>query len=200
MLTIMKNIILASQSPRRKQLLEQAELSFTIRTAHSDEDFPPGMAPEEVPLFIARNKARAVADTLSPQERSAALIIAADTVVLLDGKIIGKPADEADAAAILGVLSGRMHRVVTGVTMWTSEGERSFSEVTEVYFGTLSPEQIRHYVSRYRPLDKAGAYAIQEWIGLAGIRKINGDFYNVMGLPVSRVLQELQEMTAGAVL
>lgn len=187
----MKNLILASQSPRRKQLLEQAELEFVIRTAHSDEDFPADMDPELAPLFIASNKAKAVFETLEATERKDALIIAADTVVILDGKIIGKPKDAADAKNILRTLSGRVHKVVTGVMLYTEASQTGFSEMTEVHFLTLTEAQITHYVDQYQPLDKAGAYAIQEWIGLAGIEKINGDFYNVMGLPVSKVLSAL---------
>lgn len=187
----MKKIILASQSPRRKQLLEQAELSFEIRTAHADEDFPPDMDVAQVPLFIAANKAAAVLDTITPEERDQVVIIAADTVVVLDNKIIGKPVDEADARAILRSLSGRVHRVITGVVVLTSDSREELSEVTEVHFHSLTEDQIAHYVERYQPMDKAGAYAIQEWIGLVGIKKIDGDFYNVMGLPVNKVLQVL---------
>lgn len=191
----MKNIILASQSPRRKQLLEQAELSFAIRTAHSDEDFPDDMAAEEVPVFIAGNKADAVFQLLTETEQKDALIIAADTVVILEGKIIGKPADMEDAKNILGQLSGKIHKVVTGVVLLTDREKKQISEVTEVHFLHLSETQISHYVERYQPLDKAGAYAIQEWIGLVGIRKIDGDFYNVMGLPVSSLIREIERMS-----
>lgn len=190
----MKQIILASQSPRRKQLLEQAEINFTIRTAHADEDFPAEMEAELVPLFIAKNKAAAVSDALTDAERANSIIIAADTVVVLDGKIIGKPADEEDARTILNTLSGRIHKVVTGVVIRSAEGIKEISEITAVHFLSLTAEQITHYLSHYKPYDKAGAYAIQEWIGLIGIKKIDGDFYNVMGLPVSRVLAELNQL------
>lgn len=191
----MKQIILASQSPRRKQLLEQAEITFTIRTAHADEDFPADMDVELVPLFIAKNKATAVSESLTDDERANSIIIAADTVVVLDEQIIGKPADEEDARAILNTLSGRVHKVVTGVVIQTLEGIKEISEITEVHFLPLTAQQITHYLTRYKPYDKAGAYAIQEWIGLTGIKKIDGDFYNVMGLPVSRVLAELAGLT-----
>lgn len=186
------NIILASQSPRRKQLLEQAEVSFVIRTAHSNEDFPAGMPVDDVPLFIARNKALAVADTLDAMARAESVIIAADTVVVLDDEIIGKPQDEADAIRILQRLSGRMHRVITGVSMHAAGHSVDLKTVTEVYFHEISTEKITHYVQQYQPMDKAGAYAIQEWIGLTAIQKINGDFYNVMGLPVSEVMAALE--------
>lgn len=187
----MEHLILASQSPRRKQLLEQAELSFVIRTAHSDEDFPADMEPEQAPLFIASNKAEAVFQTLHEAEQQNAIIIAADTVVILDGKIIGKPIDTDDAKNILRQLSGKVHKVVTGVVIFSKNKKEEISEITEVHFLPLSEEQINHYVEKYKPLDKAGAYAIQEWIGLTGIKKIDGDFYNVMGLPVSKVLNKL---------
>jgi septum formation protein len=188
----MEHLILASQSPRRKQLLEQAELSFVIRTAHSDENFPADMEPEQAPLFIASNKAEAVFQTLNEEEQQNAIIIAADTVVILDGKIIGKPMDAGDAKNILRQLSGKVHQVVTGVVIFSKNRKEKINEITEVHFLTLSEEQIDHYVEKYKPLDKAGAYAIQEWIGLTGIKKINGDFYNVMGLPVSQVLDKLK--------
>lgn len=192
----MKNLILASQSPRRKQLLEQAELSFTIRTAHSDEHFPADMDPEQAPLFIAANKAEAVFLELSEAEQLDALIIAADTVVILDGEIIGKPVDAEDAKNILRRLSGKVHKVVTGVVLFAAGEKQEINEITEVHFLPLDEQQITHYVEKYQPLDKAGAYAIQEWIGLTGIRKIDGDFYNVMGLPVSKVLTVLHRMNA----
>ncbi|WP_205529350.1 Maf family nucleotide pyrophosphatase [Taibaiella koreensis] len=191
----MKKIILASQSPRRKQLLEQAELSFEIRTAHANEEFPDTIEAAQVPLFIAGNKARAVWDALPETERSQTIIIAADTVVVLDNRIIGKPVDEADACAILRSLSGRTHKVITGVVILSDGQEETLQEITEVDFLPLSEEQITHYVSHYQPMDKAGAYAIQEWIGLVGIRRIAGDFYNVMGLPVNRVLQTLKRLS-----
>ncbi|MFA6058188.1 MAG: Maf family protein [Taibaiella sp.] len=187
----MEHLILASQSPRRKQLLEQAELSFVIRTAHSDENFPADMEPEQAPLFIASNKAEAVFETLNEAEQQNAIIIAADTVVILEGKIIGKPTDADDAKNILRQLSGKVHKVVTGVVIFSKNKKEEISETTEVHFLPLQEMQIDHYVEKYKPLDKAGAYAIQEWIGLTGIKKIDGDFYNVMGLPVSQVLNKL---------
>jgi septum formation protein len=188
----MEHLILASQSPRRKQLLEQAELSFVIRTAHSDENFPADMEPEQAPLFIASNKAEAVFETLSTTEQQQAIIIAADTVVILEGEIIGKPIDTEDAKNILKRLSGKIHKVVTGVVIFSKNKKEEICETTEVHFLPLSEAQIDHYVEKYKPLDKAGAYAIQEWIGLAGIKKIDGDFYNVMGLPVNKVLNTLK--------
>ncbi len=182
----MKKIILASGSPRRKQLLEQAEIVFEVKTVPTAEHFPEGMAPEEVAVFIAGNKAKGVMDSLEAREDT--VVIAADTVVILDNRILGKPRDEADAIEMLSALSGRMHKVITGVVLQTAQQITTFSETTQVYFKQLSPEQVQHYVRRYQPMDKAGAYAIQEWMGLIGIARIEGDFYNVMGLPVHKVV------------
>ena len=175
-------IILASQSPRRKQLMELAEFEFEVLIADVDETNPPGMPGELVPEFLARKKADAVSHLAND-----AIVIAADTVVLLDHHILGKPVDEANANSILQQLQGRMHKVVTGVCIRKGAKEVSFSVTTEVYFRSLTNEQISHYVTNYKPYDKAGAYAIQEWIGVIGIEKINGDYYNVMGLPIGDV-------------
>ena len=185
----MAKIILASQSPRRKQLLEMAEIAFEILIADVDETNPPGMPGELVPEFLARKKADAVTHLVQD-----AIVIAADTVVLLDHHILGKPVDAVDAIAILQQLSGRMHKVVTGVCIRKGTREVCFSTTTEVYFRPLSDEQIVHYVSHYQPFDKAGAYAIQEWIGVTGIEKINGDYYNVMGLPIGEVVIALGKL------
>lgn len=183
----MDRIILASGSPRRKQLLQQAEIEFDIQVADIDETPPSGMPVETVPEYLAIKKAKVVAG-----KNNDAVIIAADTVVILENEILGKPEDEDDAKAILKKLSGKVHLVVSGVCIRYGANEHSFSDKTEVHFNTLSDEQIAHYVQQYKPFDKAGAYAIQEWIGLTGIQKINGDYYNVMGLPVNRVISYLQ--------
>jgi len=170
-------------------LLEWAEIPFEIIIKETDETYPVDMAMEEVPIHIARNKARAI--SASPDR----LVLAADTVVVLQEEIIGKPRDTADAMAILRKLSGQTHQVITGVVMMRGEAEIAFSDITEVSFHALSDEQISFYVEKYQPFDKAGAYAIQEWIGVTGIRGIRGDFYNVMGLPVSRVVKALQQFS-----
>lgn len=183
----MQPIILASKSPRRKQLLEWAEIDFTVEAKETDETYPDGLPVAEIPVHIARMKALAVRNGLI----SDSIIVAADTVVVLDDQIIGKPQDTADAIRILSRLSGRKHLVITGVVMLQGEKEIAFSESTEVNFLSLSRKQIEFYVEKYRPFDKAGAYGIQEWIGVIGIEYIRGDFYNVMGLPVSRVVQSL---------
>jgi septum formation protein len=185
----MPDIILASQSPRRKQLLEWAEIDFEIMIANTDESFPADLKTVDIPIYIAKQKAEAV-----KQKAQNKIIIAADTVVVLDGEIIGKPVDRTDAINILTRLSGRQHQVITGVVIGYGEKEISFADVTDVSFHQLSENQITFYVDNYKPYDKAGAYAIQEWIGVTGIKCINGDFYNVMGLPVSRVVAGLKNI------
>ena len=183
-------LILASQSPRRKQLLEWAEIPFEVIVHDTDESYPSSLDPEAVPEFIACAKAIAVLDSLPPTERGRPLL-AADTVVVLDGEIIGKPKDREDAINILRRLSGKEHRVITGVFILREGRKISFADTTRVCFHALTEAQIVFYVDKYKPYDKAGAYAIQEWIGVVGIRSVDGDFYNVMGLPVSRVVQAL---------
>lgn len=185
-------IILASQSPRRKQLMEAAEIAFEIVIADVDETNPPGMPGKEVPEHLALKKATAI-----EADHHDSLIIAADTIVLLDDEILGKPKDADDAKKILSKLAGRMHEVVTGVCMKRGDKEICFSCVTEVYFRPLTAEEISHYVDHYQPFDKAGAYAIQEWIGMVGIEKINGDYYNVMGLPIGEVVKRLGSIVNG---
>lgn len=184
----MDRIILASQSPRRKQLMEAAEIAFEIVIADVDETNPPGMPGEQVPEHLAKKKAAAI-----EKEYADAIIVAADTVVLLDGEILGKPKDATDAEYILSKLAGRIHRVVTGVCIQKGSQQHSFSITTEVHFRTLTADQIKYYVAHYKPFDKAGAYAIQEWIGMVGIEKINGDYYSVMGLPIGEVVKALKQ-------
>jgi septum formation protein len=187
----MNTIILASQSPRRKQLLEWAEIPFEIVVKETDERFPPGLTPTEIAIYIARNKALAVQQLRKDTD----VILAADTIVVLNDNIIGKPVHREEAITILLALSGEKHRVVTGVVIRRGDEELAFADVTEVEFHDLTTEQIEFYVDKYKPYDKAGAYAIQEWIGVTGIKSVNGDFYNVMGLPVSRVVQALEKFT-----
>jgi len=193
----MRSIILASSSPRRKQLLEWAEVPFEIVVKSIDEDFPPTIPVDDVPVFIAREKAIEVKrylDEAFHQQHINKPILAADTVVVLGSKIIGKPLNRKEAIETLQLLSGNIHRVITGVVIHYNGSEVAFSDVTSVEFHELSDEQIEFYVNKYEPYDKAGAYAIQEWIGVIGIKSVQGDFYNVMGLPVSRVVQELQKL------
>ena len=181
-------IILASQSPRRKQLLEWAEIDFEVIIGSTAEDYPNDLAIEEISVHIARQKAIAVKKELTDDR----IIIAADTLVILNDKVIGKPTDRNDAIKILSELSGQKHLVITGVVIVNNKKEISFADITEVWFHELTTSEIEFYVDKYKPFDKAGAYAIQEWIGVTGIHSIDGDFYNVMGLPVSRVLQALR--------
>lgn len=185
--------ILASQSPRRKQLLEWAEVDFEIIIASTDESYPPNLPPDEIAMHIAAGKARAV------QQRAGAerVIIAADTIVVVDNDIIGKPARREEAISTLKRLSGRRHQVITGVCLLNGKEEILFADTTGVEFHPLTEDLIIFYVDKYKPYDKAGAYAIQEWIGVVGIKSVTGDFYNVMGLPVSRVVQALKSFSLG---
>ncbi len=192
----MPSFILASQSPRRKTLLEWAEIPFEIIVSDADESYPASLAIETVPEFIAKNKALAVKEMILSTKPTLVnqCIIAADTVVVLDQKIIGKPNNKQEAIDSLLALSGQTHKVITGVVLLYQGQEISFSETTLVEFHTLTPEQIEFYVNKYKPYDKAGGYAIQEWIGVVGIKKITGDFYNVMGLPVSKLVQTIKQL------
>ena len=189
----MKNIILASGSPRRKMLMEWAELKFEVRVSDVDESFPIGMESHEVASFISMKKNVAVFEKLNELEKLNSIVISADTIVVLGEEIIGKPIDRDDAISILKRISNKNHNVITAVNIRSADKNISFVENTIVYFHDLTIDQIIHYVDVYKPYDKAGAYAIQEWIGVVGIKKIVGDFYNVMGLPISRLLKELGE-------
>lgn len=190
-----QRVVLASQSPRRKQLLEWAEIPFDVIVRNTDESYPPGLPMDVIPVHIARQKALAVQNCDEYKlYKAGATIVAADTVVVLDNTIIGKPKDREEAIDILSALSGHKHLVITGVVILHDGEETAFSDTTEVWFHPVTTGEIAFYVDKYRPFDKAGAYAIQEWIGVTGIKRINGDFYNVMGLPVSRVVQVLKEL------
>jgi septum formation protein len=186
----MQNIILASQSPRRKQLLEWAEVPFEVLVQETDESYPPNLTPSEIAIHIAKNKALAIKNST----KISIPILAADTIVVLQNEIINKPKNREDAIGILTKLSGKKHQVITGVVILHNEKEIAFADVTEVEFHRLSTSQLAFYVDKYKPYDKAGAYAIQEWIGVVGIKSINGDFYNVMGLPVSRVVDIINNL------
>ncbi len=188
---IMAKFILASASPRRKQLLNWAEVDFEIIIHPTDESYPSELPPEEVAINIALQKAMAVAAKVEKDK----IVIGADTIVVLNDEIIGKPKDRLDAIRILSKLNGACHKVITGVAIVQHDKKISFYDSTEVVFHSLKPEEIEFYVDKYKPYDKAGAYAIQEWIGVIGIKKVNGDFYNVMGLPVSRVVQALSQFS-----
>lgn len=184
-------VMLASNSPRRRELLGMIVPEFAVAPPKEiDETYPGDLAPEKVPEYLSLLKARAYHDCLAANQ----LIITADTVVILDGRILGKPCDEADAVAMLRALSGREHTVVTGVTLTSLGGMRSdtFSVSTKVRFAEIADAEIADYVARYAPLDKAGAYGIQEWIGAAAIEGIEGSFYNVMGLPLHALYMHLK--------
>lgn len=183
-------IVLASNSPRRKELLAQLGLDFSVRTlADVDESFPVGLTNEQTACYIAKKKAEAHAAQMADDE----LIITADTIVCSEGKVLGKPVDEADAKLMLQQLSGRTHQVVTGVALVTKTKQTDFAVTSDVTFAQLSDSEIDYYVAHYRPMDKAGAYGIQEWIGLVAVEELRGSFFNVMGLPVQRLYGVLKE-------
>ena len=186
----MKNykIILASNSPRRKELLAGLDIDFEVKVLPGiDESYPEYLSVDEIPQYIAQEKAEAYRNLIDEET----LVITADTVVVLGNEILGKPKDDEDAYRMLRQLSGKTHQVITGVYLMTKEKERGFSVVTDVTFKELSDEEIDYYVEKYRPLDKAGAYGIQEWIGYIGVTGLNGSYFNVMGLPVQRIYNEL---------
>lgn len=179
---------LISHSPRRIQLLQDLGFTFKVGETHVEEVYPPSLAGEQIPVFLSRLKA----DHAKVPFADNTLIITADTVVLSGGKVLGKPSGEAEAREMLRLLSGKTHQVITGVTLHSSAKTISFSEQTDVTFSLLTDEIIDHYIATYKPFDKAGAYGIQEWIGMVGVESINGCFYNVMGLPVHRLFREMQ--------
>lgn len=183
------NIILGSGSPRRKELLQGLGLEFQVLVRKGiSEEYPADMPAQEVAQYIAEEKAAAYTDLLSDSQT---LVITADTVVICDGQILGKPADAADARRMLAMLGGKTHQVATGVCIETKEKKVAFHVTTDVTFKQLTDDEISYYISNYRPFDKAGAYGIQEWIGYIGVTAMNGSYFNVMGLPVQRIYQTL---------
>lgn len=186
----MKKIVLASNSPRRRELLAGLGYPYEVRVLDGiDESYPDTLRGSEVAAYISRVKAEAYRATMAEDE----LIITADTIVCLDDRVLGKPADELEAIAMLRSLSGRTHQVYTGVTIVTSVDNSTFVSRSDVTFSSLTDEEINHYVTHYRPMDKAGAYGIQEWIGYIGVERIEGSYFNVMGLPVQRLYSELKK-------
>jgi septum formation protein len=181
-------IILASKSPRRKQLLEGLNLPFEVVVREVDEVFPENMPMEEIPVYLARLKA----EPFLEEQENKVLVITADTIVWIDGEVLGKPVDYQHAVEMLRKLSGRTHVVVTGVCLTSAEKQVAFSSVTDVHFKELSDEEIEYYLDLYHPYDKAGAYGVQEWIGYIAIDRIKGSYFNVMGLPVGRLYEELK--------
>jgi septum formation protein len=184
-----KTILLASNSPRRHELLRQAGLNFTLIQNNYEEVVPNDLSPEKVPEYLARKKAEFHKALLKGDE----VMLTADTVVKLDDEILGKPKSTPEAVELLNKLSGRWHEVITGVCLLSRSLEVSFSDTTRVQFRKLTYEEIDYYVRNYLPYDKAGAYGIQEWIGLIGIQKIEGSYFNVVGLPINKVWYELQQ-------
>ena len=183
-------IILASNSPRRRELLGGLGIDFTVKVIGGiDESWPHELKGEDIPLYISREKAAPYKATIAPDE----LVITADTIVYVDGEVLGKPRDKADARRMLRLISGRWHEVITGVTLMTAEREHSFAVTTKVKFCNLSDSEIDYYIKNYAPMDKAGAYGIQEWIGYVGVEAIEGSYFNVVGLPVQRLYRELIE-------
>ena len=184
-------VILASGSPRRRELMAGLGVNYEVRILPDvDESYPDTLQGEEIPLYIAKEKADAYIPMMQPDE----LIITADTIVWLDGKVLGKPRDREDALQMLRTMSGRTHEVFTGVCITTTDWQRSFTAQTEVRFATLSEEEIAYYVDNFQPMDKAGAYGVQEWIGFIGVENISGSYYNIMGLPVQRIYNELKRL------
>lgn len=188
----MSEIILGSASPRRQEIMRASGYEFKILTAGSDEEVHPSWDVYDTPVNLAVHKAELLLPKISEQDF---ILVTSDTVVILDGKIIGKPIDREDAINILRTLSGRTHEVVTGVCITSPDGNRSFSDLTRVTFRKISMEEIIHYVDNYEVMDKAGAYAIQEWIGMVAVTGIEGSYFNVMGLPIHKVYQAIEELS-----
>lgn len=183
-------IILASASPRRKELLSKLDIDFTVKTLYDvDESFPASLPVVQVPQYISRKKADANRQEMQDND----MVITADTVVAVGRRILGKPKSAEEARTMLKLLSDRYHRVVTGVTIMTAKRTETFATVSRVRFTRLNDEEIDYYISKYKPFDKAGAYGIQEWIGMVGITELNGSYFNVMGLPVQRLYAKLKE-------
>ncbi|MEM9834446.1 MAG: Maf family nucleotide pyrophosphatase [Bacteroidota bacterium] len=183
-------LILGSQSPRRQQLMQELGIPFTTEVISIDEHFPDDLAVDRIAEYLAREKGKAHLDSLTDDR----LVITADTTVVIDQQVLNKPYGAAEARTMLRQLSGRSHRVISGVCFTTSQWQRSFSECTTVYFDPLAEEEISFYIEKYQPYDKAGSYAIQEWIGMIGISRIEGSYFNVVGLPVNRLYYELKQL------
>ena len=184
-------IILASNSPRRKELLSGLGVDYEVKTLPDvDESYPDGLSGEEIAKHIARGKAEAYRSLIQADE----LVITADTIVWLDGTVMGKPKDEEEAKDMLMRLSGKTHQVITGVCLTTASTQKTFATVTDVTFATLTDEEVDYYVTRYQPMDKAGSYGVQEWIGFVGVENLSGSYFNVMGLPIQRLYTELKRL------
>lgn len=183
-------LLLASQSPRRRELIAGSGIPFTLTAKYDCEEcYPATLATEEVPAYLSRLKSEAYPEALAEND----VLLTADTVVILEGEVLGKPKDRADAILMLGRLAGNRHTVITGVTLRTATRTETFSARSDVWFRPLTEEEITYYVDTCKPFDKAGSYGIQEWIGYVGIERIDGSFYNVMGLPIQRLYLELEK-------
>lgn len=187
------NIILASNSPRRQQLLSAIGLDFIVKTKPVDETYPSDLPATDVAEYLARKKGQAYQKDLLEKE----LVITADTIVVIGDVILNKPKDFEEAHNMLTLLSGKNHQVITGVCFTTQDKQISFKDITEVYFRQLKEKEIHYYIQHYQPYDKAGGYAIQEWIGMVGIKKITGSYFNVVGLPVEKLYEYLDKMVDG---
>jgi septum formation protein len=181
-------IILASASPRRRQLLEALDVDFVIKTKNTDESFDNNTAIWEIPCQLAQRKARAFLSEIAENQ----LVIAADTIVSIDNEVLNKPQNEQEATTMLQKLSGQCHEVITGVCLLSLHKEKIFYDVTKVFFKSLTEEEIAYYVKKYKPYDKAGSYGAQEWLGMIAIERIEGSYFNVMGLPVHKLYEELK--------
>jgi len=182
------HIILASQSPRRQELLQGLNIPFDVQVIEVEETYPPEMVGVDIPMYLAEKKAKAFAGSMENNT----LLITADTIVWHEGRVLGKPTDKADAAAMLQALSGKTHQVITGVCISTLRKRKTFHVISEVRFAKLNPKEINYYIENFNPYDKAGAYGIQEWIGFIGVEFIEGSYFNVMGLPIQRLYTELK--------
>jgi septum formation protein len=183
-----KKIILASKSPRRQELLKGAGISFSVITRDTNEDFPETLREEEIARFLAEKKAGAMIDLLDENT----IIITADTIVCINGQVLNKPVDKNDAVRMLNILSGNMHYVHTGVCLYSQNRKITFHETTKVFFKDLDEDEIEYYIETHRPFDKAGSYGVQEWMGYVGMKRIEGCFFNVMGLPMHSLYENLK--------
>lgn len=184
------NIVLASKSPRRQELLKGIGVDFTILTKEVDENYPQRLPAIDVAPFLSLKKAKAFEDAELPDNY---MVITADTVVIVENEILGKPKDRDDAVRMMNLLSGKVHKVVTGVTVHTKEKTKTFSVISKVTFEALDNQEVNYYIDNFKPYDKAGAYGVQEWIGYIGVSNVEGSYYNVMGLPTQKLYKVLKE-------
>lgn len=185
-----KTILLASKSPRRQQLIKELGINYKLINIEVEEDFPEHLKAQEIPLYLCELKANGYTNTLADDE----ILLTADTVVWINDKVLNKPLDRKEAYDMISLLSGKKHEVYTAICLKTNKSQQTFYDVSSVYFNVLTEDEINYYIDNYSPYDKAGAYGIQEWIGYVAIKKIDGDFFNVMGLPVQLLYKKLKEL------